>query len=332
MDIVVFGAGSLGSLFGALLARASEHDVTLVGRDPHVAAIRESGLRVTGTDSFTVYPKATTDGTGLAADLALVTVKAFDTEMAARELATGSFRAVCSLQNGMGNEATLARHLDCPVLAGTTSYGAARRDPGEVEWNGQGDLAVGPWEPTDADETAAAVGEAFAIAGVPATVETADEIRRELWRKLAVNAAVNPVTALTRVPNGALGASPGVDLVEPIAREVASTARAVGVAIADEEAVGAVDEVVVATAENDSSMRRDIERGGRTEIDVISGYVVDRADAHGVEVPTNRTLWTLVRTWESARGLRDPASSTDSRPPSTRETESLKAPGGDERV
>jgi len=322
MDIVVFGAGSLGSLFGALLARSSEHDVTLVGRDPHVSEIRETGLRVTGTEAFTVHPTATTEGTDLAADLALVTVKAFDTETAAEALATGEFRAVCSLQNGMGNEETLARYLDCPVLAGTTSYGAAHRAPGEVEWNGRDDLTIGPWEPRDVDEIAEEVGGAFAAANVPATVVTADSIREQLWRKLAVNAAINPVTALARVPNGALETAPGVELAEPIAREVAATAREVGVDLSDDGAVEAVAHVVAATAENESSMHRDVERGRRTEVDVINGYVVERADENGVAVPTNRTLWTLIRTWESGHGVRDTESST----------ESLKAPGGDESV
>jgi 2-dehydropantoate 2-reductase len=309
MDIVVFGAGSIGSLFGALLARVPEHSVTLVGRDPHVSAVRDSGLRVTGVDEFVVRPAVTTDGTRLSADLALVTVKAFDTETAAEELATGAFRAVCSLQNGMGNEETLARHLDCPVLAGTTSYGAVREGPGEVAWNGSGDVVVGPWDPRDADGVAEEVGEAFAAADLSVAVEDADGIRRRLWRKLAANAAVNPTTALARVENGALGEPPGSDLVEPIAREVAATARASGVDIDDEETAAAVEEVVAATAANESSMYRDIERGRRTEVDVINGYVVERAREHGVDVPVNRTLRTLIGTWEAARGLGEPDSS-----------------------
>jgi 2-dehydropantoate 2-reductase len=92
MKVVVFGAGSLGSLLGGLLAR--EHDVTLIGRDPHVTAIRESGLRVEGAFEATTTPTATTDGTGLSGDVALVTVKAFDTEDAADALASGAFDAV----------------------------------------------------------------------------------------------------------------------------------------------------------------------------------------------------------------------------------------------
>jgi 2-dehydropantoate 2-reductase len=86
MDVVVFGAGSLGSLIGGLLAR--EHAVTLVGRDPHVARVREDGLAVGGAFDFSVYPDATTDGTDLDADLAVVTVKAFDAERAARSSPT----------------------------------------------------------------------------------------------------------------------------------------------------------------------------------------------------------------------------------------------------
>ncbi|MFD1684077.1 ketopantoate reductase family protein [Halobellus litoreus] len=306
MDIVVFGAGSIGSLFGALLARVPDHSVTLVGREPHVAAVRDAGLRVTGVDEFVVRPAVTTDGTDLSADLALVTVKAFDTETAAEELATGAFRAVCSLQNGMGNEETLARHLECPVLAGTTSYGAVRESPGTVAWNGRGDVVVGPWEPTDATGVAEEVGEAFAAADLSTAVEDAAGIRRRLWRKLAANAAINPTTALARVENGALGDPPGSDLVEPIAREVAATARASGVDLDADETAAAVTEVVDATAANESSMYRDVARGRRTEIDVINGYVVEQAREHGIDVPTNRTLRTLIRTWEAARGLREP--------------------------
>ncbi|MFB6090618.1 MAG: ketopantoate reductase family protein, partial [Halobellus sp.] len=297
MEIVVFGAGSIGSLLGGLLARVPAHEVTLVGREAHVEAIRRDGLRISGIEEFTVRPTATTDGTGLSADLALVTVKAFDTEAAASELRTGDFRAVCSLQNGMGNEEALAAQLDCAVLGGTTSYGAVRERPGAVAWNGAGDLVVGPWEPRDCDDVAGEVAAAFREAGIDAERVDADGIRERLWEKLAVNAAINPTTALARVENGALAAPPASALIEPIAREVAATARAVGVDLGDAAAIDAVEAVVDATAENESSMCRDVRQGRRTEIDVINGYVVERAREVGIEVPTNRTLWTLIRAW-----------------------------------
>ena len=105
MDICVFGAGSLGSLVGGLLAR--EHAVTLVGRDPHVATVATEGLDLTGVLSETVHPDAGTTPPDRA-DLAVVTVKAFDTAAAARTLADCDLDCVLSLQNGLGNEATLA--------------------------------------------------------------------------------------------------------------------------------------------------------------------------------------------------------------------------------
>lgn len=299
MEIVVFGAGSLGSLVGGLLTRA--HDVTLVGREPHVSTVRESGLRVTGLEAFTVHPEATTDGTDLRADLAVVTVKGFDTETAAEALSTGTFRAVLSLQNGMGNEDVLAASLECAVLAGTTTHGAILREPGVVEWTGRGTVVVGPWQPPKTP-LAEAAGGAFREADLDAEVVT--DVRRRLWEKLAVNAAINPVTALARLENGALRSGPAAITANAAARETATVARAAGVDLPDSAAVARAEAVMAATASNRSSMYQDVAAGGRTEIDTITGYVVERADENGVEVPVNRTLLALVRAWEAGRGLR----------------------------
>jgi len=313
MDIVVYGAGSLGSLIGGLLAR--EHAVTLVGRDPHAATVAADGLAVDGAVEAEVAPAATTDGTGLAADLAVVTVKAFDTEAAAADLATGRFDAVLSLQNGLGNEATLAAAVDAPVLAGTATYGAVLREPGRVECTGVGEVVLGARE---GGESAVAdrVGAAFAAAGVETTVAT--DMPRRLWEKLAVNAGINAVTALARAENGAVLAGPANDLARDAAAEVARVARIEGVDLPTREAVAAVESVADATAANESSMLQDVRAGRRTEVDAITGYVVDRADAvreasgsstpadpYSVAVPANRTLTRLVRAWERARDLRD---------------------------
>jgi len=302
MEIVVFGAGSLGSLIGAKLATV--HDVTLVGRDPHMAAVQADGLRVTGLDSFVVHPRAMTEGTDLMADLAVVTVKSFDTEEAAQSLSTGTFDAVLSLQNGMGNEDILNRVLDCPILAGTTTYGAVLREPGRVEWTGRGDIVLGPWTDT-ATEFVEPVRRAFEEADLDPIA--AEDMPSRLWEKLAVNAAINPVTALARVENGALS-DPGLgDVAHAAAREAARTASAAGADLAADRAIERTDEVIAATAKNRSSMLQDVAAGRRTEIDAITGYIVDRGDAHGIEVPTNRVLLALVRGWERGQGIRGDA-------------------------
>ncbi|MFC7097366.1 ketopantoate reductase family protein [Halobaculum marinum] len=293
MDIVVFGAGALGSLVGGLLAR--EHHVTLVARDPHAQRVAGQGLRVTGELDAHVRPRATTDPTpdDLTCDLALVTVKAYDTAEAARTLATGDSDVVCSLSNGL-TEGALVAELGDRVLAGSATYGAELVGPGEVRCTGVGRIHVGELAGGES-ERAERVAAAFREAGLDCEADPAMPRRR--WEKLAVNAGINAVTALARVENGALAEGPGRDVAHRAARETARVARADGVDLTDDAAVAAVDTVVDETAANRSSMLQDVLSGGRTEVDAISGAVVDRGADHGVATPTNRTLAALLRAW-----------------------------------
>ncbi|WP_284012674.1 ketopantoate reductase family protein [Halobaculum litoreum] len=296
MDIVVFGAGALGSLVGGLLAR--DHHVTLVARDPHARRVAGQGLRVTGELDARVRPRATTDPTpaDLTCDLALVTVKAYDTAAAARTLATGDPAVVCALSNGLTEE-TLVAELGDRVLAGSATYGAELVAPGEVRCTGVGRIHVGELD-GGTSERAARVAAAFREAGLDCEADPGMPRRR--WEKLAVNAGINAVTALARVENGALADGPARDAAHRAARETARVARAEGVDLTDDAAVAAVDTVVEETAANRSSMLQDVERGSRTEASEINGAVVDRAPAHGVATPTNRTLADLLRAWEAA--------------------------------
>lgn len=296
MDICVLGAGSLGSLIGGLLAR--EHTVTLVGREPHVSAVERDGLRVTGEFDLTVEPAARTDPPD-AVDLAVVTVKSFDTPDAARALDGTRPGCVLSLQNGMGNERQLAEALSPPVLAGTCTYGARLVEPGVVECTGVGEIALGPWGGGTVS-TADRVGAAADRAGLAVTV--AEDMPRRLWEKLAVNAAINPTTALARVKNGALVSGPLRETAAAAARETAQVARSRGIELNDGQATGTALAVAETTAANTSSMHQDVLAGTRTEIEAINGHVVEAATA---PVPVNRTLAGLVRAWERRRELRE---------------------------
>jgi 2-dehydropantoate 2-reductase len=318
MEVVVFGAGALGSLVGGLLARV--HRVTLVGRDPHVTAVRRDGLRVVGACEAHVHPDATTDGTGLSADLALVTVKAFDARTAAETLATGEYDVVCSLSNGLTEE-TLAEVLGDRVLAGTATYGAELDEPGIVRCTGTGEIHVGEFadrgdggdgEPTTPSDRAERVTAACREAGLHCTA--AADVARRRWRKLAVNAGINAVTALARVRNGALvvreasDEGDDTDFEPPAGRvaaraamETARVARAQGIDLADDDAIAAVREVAAATAANRSSTLQDVLAGDRTEVEAINGAVVARGEAADVATPVNRTLADLLRAWEVGR-------------------------------
>ncbi|MFC5367831.1 ketopantoate reductase family protein [Salinirubrum litoreum] len=306
MEVLVFGAGSLGSLVGGLLARS--HDVTLVGREPHVAAIRDSGLRVSGAVEATTHPEATTDGEGHEADLALVTVKSFDTATAAEALATGTIDTVLSLQNGLTEETLADRLPDATVLAGTATYGADLLAPGHVACTGVGRVVLGALS-GGTDPAAERAGWTFRAGGVETLVAT--DMPRRRWEKLAVNAGINAVTALARVENGALAEGPAHEIARRATRETARVARSEGVALSNRRTSGAVERVIDATADNRSSTLQDVDAGRRTEVEAIFGEVVARAERASrenhvaVSVPTVRTLADLLRAWEVGRGVRE---------------------------
>ena len=299
MEVLVYGAGALGSLVGGMLARA--HDVTLVGRDAHMRRIREDGLRIDGEVNAHVRPRAVTDGARRSAELALVTTKTYDTDSAAADLATGEYDAVCSLQNGLTEERLVAA-VDPPVLAGTASYGARFLEPGHVRCTGVGEVVVGTLA-GGPSALASRIGRAFDAAGVDAT--TAEDMPRRRYEKLAVNAGINGPSALARVTNGEVRTGPAVDVAREAAREVATVARADGIDLPDETAIDAVERVAHDTAANRSSMCADVEAGRRTEVDAIYGTIVERAAAHDVDVPTCRTLSALIQGWEVGEGVRD---------------------------
>jgi len=306
MEVLVYGAGALGSLVGGLLARS--HEVTLVGRDPHMRRVREDGLRIDGEVDARVRPRALTDGTHRSADLAVVTTKAYDTDAAARALATGEYDAVCSLQNGFTEERLVAA-LDPTVLAGTASYGARFAGPGRVTCTGVGEVVIGALAGGD-DPLAERVGSAFGEAGIETTV--AADMPRRRYEKLAVNAGINGPSALARLSNGATLDGPGGEAAREAAREVARVARADGVALDEGDAVAALERVAADTAANRSSMYEDVAAGRRTEVDAIYGAATDRADRFGVSAPTCRTIASLVRAWEAGAGVR-PADAGDAR-------------------
>lgn len=296
----MFGAGALGSLVGGLLARA--HDVTLVGREPHVSRVRSDGLRVSGAVETRVEPAAQTEATH-ASDLALVTVKTRDVPAARDALTAGDHTVVCPLSNGLP-EATLRESLGDRVLGGTATYGARLIEPGHVRCTGVGEIHVGEVgngaSDSDADEDpserAERVARAFRAAGLDCTADARMDRRR--WEKLAVNAGINAVTALARVENGALADGSAAAVAERAARETARAADAVGVELSEDRAVTRLREVVGATAANRSSMLSDVDREQPTEVAAINGAVVARGDRVGVATPTNRTLFELVRAWE----------------------------------
>ena len=296
--IAVVGGGALGSLVAARLAAAGGDPIVVSRPSPHLAAVARNGVVVRELDGrlHTVPVRVATDPDEVAAaTLLFVCVKTWATAEALAPLAPflPPDALVVSLQNGLGNAERIGDALPAHagrVALGVTALGAARRAPGEVRVGGSGPTIIGyPGRLPDA--ALRDVAAAMQAAGMPAA--TVGDIDRWVWRKLAVNAAINGLTALAGVPNGQVAADPRLRAAAAqIAAEVETVALAEGHDIPD--AVPAALEVARATAANRSSMLQDLEAGRRTEVDAIHGAVVDRAARHGIVVPATELVWALV--------------------------------------
>jgi 2-dehydropantoate 2-reductase len=289
--VLVLGTGALGTVFAARLARTGI-DVTISGvwREA-LQATAERGLEVTEDGrswSVPVRPVAREDIAGTFAAV-LVLVKSFASALvapvAARSVAEGGL--VLTLQNGMGNLEVLrdAVGARAEVAAGTTTVGATLLGPGRVRAQGGHVLLETGGERRDA---LAALLQASGFA-----VERTRDLPAALWRKLAVNCAINPLTALLRIPNGELPGHETAATSRAAAREVQAVAAAAGITSEGDWAEAAMD-VARLTSGNHSSMLQDVERGRPTEIDAMCGFVVREGRRHGVATPVNAELHRRV--------------------------------------
>jgi 2-dehydropantoate 2-reductase len=293
-DFLIVGTGALGTLFAARLARAG-HSVTLLGTwRQGITALQKDGARVVEADGneqcFDVH--ATDDPRACSGSkIALVLVKAWQTERAARQLADclAVDGLALTLQNGLGNDETLSLHLGVNRVAlGVTTTGATLLRPGVARTGGEGIISL------QRDPVLGPIEAGLRSAGF--NVQSVDDAQSLVWGKLVINAAINPLTALLNVTNGELLNRPAArELLGRLAGEVAGVARLEHVSLPFADPVAAAEEVARKTAANHSSMLQDVVRGAPTEIDAICGAVVVRGEAHGFDVPVNRTCWGLVR-------------------------------------
>jgi len=297
VEVLVFGAGAIGSFFGALLSQ--RHDVTLIGRAEHIAAIKSRGLRVRGKTAIIAKPHAAMRVSRTARpDFVFVATKSYDTANAMFALHPFADRAIfITLQNGLGNAETIAKTAR-RVVAGTTTHGVTFVGPGEIRHAGIGETVLGAWGGVDESDLVR-LRDLLADVGVVASVTS--DIRTELWSKLVVNASINPIAALAELPNGRLVRDKHLlAVVEMVCREATDVAKAEGARVDQEELRHRTLLVAKRTASNRASMLQDLDRNRRTEIDAITGSIVRAAKHHRIPVPLNAALYALVRARESA--------------------------------
>jgi 2-dehydropantoate 2-reductase len=290
MQVAVIGAGAVGCYYGGLLLRAG-HDVTFIGRQPHVDAINAHGLLL-DTQSFKGHfpAKAATDATSLVSpDLVLFCVKSTDTEQAGRSL-SGCLRpetSVLSLQNGVDNPQRLRAVTGHAVIPAVVYVGSEMAGPGHVKHHGGGALVIG------ADPASDVLAQTLNAAGIPTTI--ADDIERTLWSKLVTNCAFNALSAVAGISYGPMLEVEGtMDVVASAVQEAVMVARASGVSM-PEDVLEQILKIPSAMPNQMSSTAQDVVRGKPSEIDFLNGYVVRKGAELGIPTPTNHALQVMVK-------------------------------------
>jgi 2-dehydropantoate 2-reductase len=299
MKVAILGPGALGCLLAALL-RESGVDVFLVDYRPErVARLRRQGIQVhtlEGGHRVVPVPIGLAPEVGPCA-LTVVAVKAYQTATAAQVLPglMSQGGMTLTLQNGLGNLETIARVVGAGrLLAGVGLLGVTRRDEGRIIYAGRGAIYIGaPPGSRVASSEAAAVVDLFRRAGLEC--QPREDIEAALWEKLVINVGVNPLTALLRVPNGALLQLPEAwEVAVAAAQEAQAVAQATGLILTGDPA-SRLRQVCTHTAANRSSMLQDILGGRPTEIEALNAQVSTRGRALGLPTPVNDLLTLLLR-------------------------------------
>jgi len=295
MKLAVIGGGALGLLLAGRFHLAG-HNVVLVAREPTVSQVNREGAWVQGLTKVTARIHTDT-GPPAYVDWLVLAVKSYHLDDVLPILATHT-APVLACQNGLTTVPRLATELGTDrVAAMITGMGATLLGPGHTRHTGRGYTVLGE-AAGEITPRLEALGEAFGSAGIAA--DLTDNLDGELWLKALVNAAINPVTAVTGVLNGALADGPLHDRARAACEEGAAVARALGIML-PADPWERTQIVIENTAENRSSMQQDIEHGRPTEIDDITGEIVRRGRAAGVATPVNIELWEAVMGLEEGR-------------------------------
>ena len=302
--IIVVGAGAMGGLLGGLLAERG-HDVRLIDIDgPHLSALINHGLRLETDDgNRTMRIPAGTAGSFVEpCDLAIVFTKGPATERALRaalHLIPPS-AWVLTLQNGLGNVETVRRVLPQARIAfGTTSLPADLRAPGHVASHGSGAIRLWHACPSGTGDLRPVV-DALAGAGLDCLADPTVEVA--IWEKVAFNAAMNSVSAISRLSVGEIADSiAGRALVEGASSEALKVAEAKGIAVQPDRVRQMIAMAFSRHRDHRPSMLQDIMAGRATEVETINGAIVAAGETIGCPTPILRTLRDLVRLAEVGR-------------------------------
>lgn len=299
--IYVLGAGSLGLLYASRLARTGK-TVTLLVKPSQANAL---GLGITLREGEAALAKRVFVRVKSEAHAEIqISQLIIATKAGQAAAALNKWKAcltddaeILMLQNGLGSQAEVAAMLtpSQTLLAASVTEGAYLEAVGAVVHAGKGKTLVGRWRGANKTAVAHWVSR-LTIAGLAA--ESVEAIRPVLWHKLAVNAVINPLTAIHNVENGALASRDYKPQVDALCAELLQVFKRLGIAEPEGGLVSRIEQVILSTAANRSSMLQDLDKGKKTEIDYITGTLLKAATSLKLELPTHQAMYNAVKAAE----------------------------------
>ncbi len=294
MNIVIFGAGAIGSLFGGILAK--NNNIYLIGKKNHVEQIRKKGLRIKGKTNLNVKVLAfeKVEDILFSPDLIIISVKSYDTENAVYEIKKiiDKNTFVMSLQNGLDNIEKIENIVDKKKLfVCVTTHGSIFYKPGVIIHTGIGKTKIGAIEKNFFDENRFV--EMFNKSGINTFIS--DDIMHDIWSKGVVNSSINPLTCIFKCKNGYILKNPILEkLMEQVCYESVNVANACGFNLIYEDTLNFTKEVISDTSENYSSMLQSVQNGCKTEIDSINGFIIKAGKDFSLDVTLNEVIVYVV--------------------------------------
>jgi len=287
MNIVIVGPGAIGSLWAYNLNIAG-HSVSLWSRqqNPSISLQLDNHSAIEFKNNYRDKLAS--------ADVLLVTVKAPQVQSAIKSMALNIPKEtiVVLMHNGMGTAETINTLLpNNPLVIAITTHGAFRPKPFQVQHTGKGHTQLGGYN--DAGKRCDFLQPVFEHALPKATWHS--DILNPIWHKLAINCSINPLTAINQVKNGQLSCPNYQKIITSLAEEISQVLNAEGILITSDSLINKVNQVIEATSKNHSSMHQDIYHKRPSEIDFITGYLLQRAKAHNILVPINEKLFQQIK-------------------------------------
>ncbi len=288
MNVIVLGAGAIGSLYGAKLSKLN--NVTLIARKEHADRINKNGLKVTGLENNIYKLKAATKINKINKNtLILLTTKAYDNKEAIKNIKNliKKDTIILCLQNGLYSENIVKEIVNgkCTVLRAITNFGAIFFEPGVVKYKNYSYTAI------EKSPKSSELAKNFSGCGLNGHVSK--NIKKDMWKKVIFNCVLNPLSVILKIENRGICNEKLNQLKRAIVEECLKVAEKDGIKFN----FGFIDAInkEFRNSRNISSMQQDLIKKNPTEIDYLNGAVVKLGKKYGIKCPVNESLVAIIK-------------------------------------